>query len=58
MIGPIFVLKVSTEIYKIMRFEPENVTEKNPTDKNGMTPLHYATKYGHAEICNLFRDHP
>ena len=28
MIGPIFVLKVSTEIYKIVRFEPENVTEK------------------------------
>ena len=31
----------------------ENVDDKNPADRNGMTPLHRAAEYGHLDICKL-----
>ena len=30
------------------------VLDKNPCIKNGNTPLHFAAKCGHFEICKLF----
>ena len=30
-----------------------NVEEKNPLNKNRMTPLHIAARYGHTEICQF-----
>lgn len=32
----------------------EYVSEKNPGDRNGETPLHKAAQGGHLEVCKLF----
>ena len=32
----------------------EHVSEKNPGDRNGETPLHKAAQGGHLEVCKLF----
>ena len=34
----------------------ESDAEKNPKDYGGMTPLHYAAKKGHTEVCKLILD--
>ena len=31
----------------------DNVTDKNPEDYSGITPLHWAAHYGHLSICQL-----
>ena len=32
------------------------VDNKNPKDNDGQTPLHFAVRYGHFELCQLFMD--
>ena len=34
----------------------EEIEDKNPKDKVGMTPFHVAAQWGHVEICNLIMD--
>ena len=29
----------------------DNLTDKNPADPNGETPLHHAAKFGHLDVC-------
>ena len=37
--------------------ELENLTDKNPKDNDGDTPLHLASKQGHFEVCKLILKH-
>ena len=31
----------------------EQIFDKNPRDNSGLTPLHYAARYGHFKTCKL-----
>ena len=41
---------ITLEIFKLIF---DNVQDKEPKDKEGSTPLHYAAKYGNLEVCRL-----
>ena len=34
----------------------KRVQDKNPSNKNGATPLHFAAKYGHFDVCRIILD--
>ena len=38
----------------ICRLLIANVTDKNPSDARGWTPLHYAAAHGNLKMCHLF----